>query len=66
MRCDNDSSMGHTIIAPACYQKIATKKVVIKYNDVERDTLSLCDRCADAIKADAQRHGYKVAFSALK
>ena len=63
MKCDNDSSMGHTIISPQCYKGEATKKVVVQYNEVGKDTLDLCDKCAKNVAADARRHGYKVTIT---
>jgi len=60
VNCDNDSSMGHTVINPQCFKGVPSFKVAVQYNEVESDTLTLCADCAQAVKRDARRHGYKV------
>ena len=60
MKCDNDSSMGHCVINPQCFRGEATVILTIEYNEVERDTLNLCEDCAKNVAKDAKRHGYKV------
>lgn len=60
MNCDNDSSMGHTIIHPQCYKGQAKVALTIQYNEVEKDVLNLCEDCAKVVTKDARRHGYKV------
>lgn len=64
MKCDN-AMMGHQrrIISPQCYNSPPTQHCTITYTcgsmDTEQDTLDLCDKCAELVRADCQRHGYK-------
>jgi len=63
--CENASTTGHNIGIPQCFNSKATKLVTIKYNDVETDTLTLCNDCARAVASDARRHHYKVTIRPL-
>jgi hypothetical protein len=60
--CDNGRAAyrGHPICAPACYIGVAARTVTVSYNEVEKDTLELCEDCAKVISRDAKRHGYRV------
>lgn len=60
MQCDNDSSMGHRVIYPQCFKGKVTKRVTIQYNEVESDTLDLCDDCTKNVAEDARHRRYKV------
>ncbi len=55
--CDNYL---HPILRPNCYANAVARRVRIEYNDVEHDTLNLCDKCAHNIAVDARRYGYSV------
>ena len=60
MICNNASSMGYRIIDPQCFKHPATKKITVKYNEGEQDTLELCEDCASALIQDARPRGYTV------
>ena len=61
MQCENASRLGHyPVVSPQCYDGAATRIVTIQYNEVEKDTLLLCNNCAKAVAKDARRRGYKV------
>lgn len=66
-RCDNGEKayLGSPIESPACFRAEATRQVTISYNDVESDTLYLCDECVRVIRRSARRHGYRVKAKAL-
>ena len=61
-KCDNGQAAyrGHPICAPACHGGVAVRTITIVYNEVEKDTLHLCQKCSGVISRDAHRHGYKV------
>lgn len=61
-KCENGQAahLGHAICAPACYNDAAVRTVTVSYNEVEKDTLQLCEECAKVISRDARRHGYRV------
>jgi len=64
--CDNASSRGGANLGvPQCWKGQATKRVVIVYNEVEKDTLHLCGSCTTVVARDARRHGYQVIITAL-
>lgn len=61
--CDNgvNAHLGQPIVSPACYRGTeATQEVTVIYNDVEKDTLNLCDACTKLLKMSARRHGYRI------
>jgi len=69
MRCDNDHSMGRSVLGGGggCFKGKATKEVKIDHGggfDVE--TLNLCNSCAIKISMSARKHGYKVTIKKLK
>jgi hypothetical protein len=41
-----------------CYDNTVSCKVLIKYNEVEKDSCLLCEDCCKALKKSASRHGY--------
>lgn len=43
-----------------CYNNKASRRVVIRYNELETETLLLCPSCAKIVTKDARRHSYKV------
>ena len=61
-KCANGQAAyrGHPICAPACYNGVAVRTITVSYNEVEEDTLHLCQECAKVISRDARRHGYRV------
>ena len=64
-RCDNSSlRAGGAIVAPACAGNLPTRTVTITYNEVESDSLRLCDECSKTVATDARRHGYGVSGAA--
>lgn len=63
--CENASQLGTSIPVPSCMNGRKEYKVVVYYNELERDILYLCKECRDAIKRDARRHGYKVRSAKL-
>ena len=65
LRCDNDSSFTNRVVSPQCWKGNPAKSVTIEYNEVEKDTLTLCTACTLAVTKDAQRHGYKTVVTAL-
>jgi len=63
--CDNASyKRSYPIITPQCYSNKATRQVTISYNEVESDSLSVCDACAKALRRDCRGRGYR--FSSRK
>jgi len=61
MKCENASINGTGVsVYPQCFNNEATREVTVIYNEVERDTLYLCNECTKNLKRDARKHGYKV------
>ena len=66
--CDNgkNAHLGRSIVSPACYRETeATQSVTVIYNEVEEDSLNLCEACTKLLKSSARRHGYKVKTSRI-
>ena len=55
--CERTSTKGNTQY-PTCFNNKIEVKLVVIYNAYERDTLYLCKSCGEAIKKDAENHGY--------
>jgi len=67
MLCENAYRRGRGIgIEPSCYANEATKEVTVIYHELESDTFFLCDECAEALKRDAIKHGYRVKIRKLR
>ena len=64
MICDNAYNSG-SIVPGGCCSQQATKTVKIIYNEVEYDTLKLCNLCCKLISKDAKKHGYLVEIKEL-
>ena len=62
MICQNSSNLGNYPHHPQCYKGIIETKVDIFYNksDTDMDSLLLCKECANHIKKDAHKRGYKI------
>jgi len=58
--CENSSMLTNNVVTPKCYDGKKEYEVVISYNDVENDTLFLCDACMKMIKRECRKHGYGV------
>jgi hypothetical protein len=64
--CDNDSSSGgYPVVSPQCYKGRATRLVTVRYNEVESDSLCLCEDCARLLKREAKRHRYQITTKRL-
>ena len=57
--CDRRSTKGYTEY-PTCFNNKAEMKLTVIYNEIEKDTLYLCNSCGEAIKKDAENRNYKV------
>jgi len=63
--CEFRSTKGH-IGYPTCFNNKAEIKIIIEYNEYDKDTLYLCKSCGEAIKKDAENHNYKVTAIKIK
>ena len=59
MICERSSSNGF-VGFPHCFSGKQEVKVIVEYNESDRDILYLCKDCAELIKKDAIGHNYKV------
>ena len=69
MKCDNDSSMGRSVLGGgSCFKGKATKEVTVDHGggSFSIETLHLCSSCAIKVSKDARRRGYKVTMKAIK
>lgn len=60
--CDNSSRLGSGIsLTPQCYDGKREYTCTVIYNEVERDTVTLCKKCRDNLRKDARRNriGFK-------
>jgi len=65
--CDNASSKAlYPIITPQCYNNRATRRATITYNEIESDTLDVCDECAKRLRYDSVGRGYRFKSRKLK
>ena len=62
MLCENSCRIGEAspIINPSCHDAEAELTVKVRYNEAEKQTYNLCRACADVLRKDAHKHGYKV------
>jgi len=67
MKCDYDVSSG---FSPSeglgCLKGKATRRVTVEYNEVEADTLNLCEECYKRLKVLVRRHGYRLRSTEIK
>jgi hypothetical protein len=54
-RCDRRDSW-----MPGCAYGKAEVKLIVTYNECEKDELVLCKSCADYISKDAKNNGYSI------
>ena len=67
MFCDYDTSRGFCPTEGlGCFKGIATYKVLITYNEVESDTLHLCQSCHDQLKSLVRKQYYKFASERIR
>jgi len=59
MYCERRSTKGN-VSYPTCFNNKAELKLIVEYNECDKDILYLCNSCGEAIKKDAEKHGYKV------
>ena len=57
--CDRSSSFG-TYSYPSCFKNDAEYKVTIDHGESKPEYLILCGECAEGIKEQVRRHGYKM------
>ena len=59
--CDYDSSQGHESgDGLGCYEGIASWRVEVIYNEVDKDVLYLCDECYKRLEKLTRRYGQKI------
>ena len=59
--CDCDRSRGYSAQdGLGCYKGIASWRVEVVYNEVDKDTLYLCDECYKKLKTLTKRYGQKI------
>jgi len=59
MICERSSTKG-CYTFPTCVAGKQEVKLIIKYNECDKDILYLCKFCAEAIEKDAINHNYEV------
>ena len=64
--CENSSKLTNNIVSPKCFDGGQEYEVKVSYNDVESDTLRLCESCMNAVKTDARRFKYEVNVKKLE
>lgn len=61
MFCDYDTSRGFCWTEGlGCFKGVATRKVEVVYNEVEKDSLNLCEDCYKRLRVLVRRQGYKL------
>ena len=67
MFCDYDTSRGFCPTdGLGCFKGIATRQVQVTYNEVEKDSLNLCESCYKQLKVSVRRQGYKLTSERLR
>lgn len=65
MICERNTQNGF-IGFPSCCNGKQETKVIIEYNELDKDILYLCEDCAELIKKDAMGHNYKVTIIKIR
>lgn len=67
MFCDYDTSRGFCATEGlGCFKGIAKYRVRVTYNEVEKDTLNLCQGCYDRLKVLVRRQGYRLTSERIR